>query len=215
MENTGFPEITEERVRFAGPGFWFCEIAVTGLYNFCCEYCNRLDSKLDFDKVCDFIDNHKGTLRHIQLTGGEPTLYSRLSELCCFIKERGIRLGVSTNGSAEFQFYESLGVDMFSISLDDYSEDVLIRRGYRNIPTVIDNIRKLSKNHYVNIGMVVDTRNCSRVSEVISHILDLGVRDVKLSVSTKDEVIPVLTTRITRHIPYSTIVLVGSGRERP
>lgn len=191
MENTGFPEITEERVRFAGPGFWFCEIAVTGLCNFHCEYCNRLDSRLDFDRIRDFIDSHKGTLRHVQLTGGEPTLYPRLPELCQLVRERGIRLGLSTNGSAEYRFYEDLGVDIFSISLDDCDENALVLRGFRNVPVIVDNIRRLSENHYVNVGLVVDTRNCSRIGEIISYILNLGVRDIKLSVSTKDEVMPV------------------------
>lgn len=190
MENTGFFEITEERVNFSGPGFWFCEIAVTGLCNFHCEYCNRLNSKLDFDKVCGFIDSHKGTLRHVHLTGGEPTLYPRLQELCYFIKSRGIKLGISTNGSAEYLFYESLKADMFSISLDDYSEASLIKRGYGDVSIVKDNIYKLSKNYYVNVGIVVDRKNCERVEKIISYVLNLGVKDIKLSINTKDLVMP-------------------------
>jgi MoaA/NifB/PqqE/SkfB family radical SAM enzyme len=191
MENTGFPEITEERLCFKGPGFWFCEIAITGLCNFRCEYCNRIDSRIDFDRVCEFIDDQKGTLRHIQLTGGEPALYTKLPELCRFIKERGVRLGISTNGSAEYEYYDSLGADMFSISLDDCDEELLLRRGYRNVPRIRDNIRRLSERRYVNVGLVIDTANCQRIEEVIAHILSLGAWDVKLSVSTKDDVMPV------------------------
>jgi len=191
MINTGFSEINEDRLNYEGNGFWYCEIAVTGACNFNCTYCNRFNAELDYDKTCRFVDQYKHTLKHIQITGGEPTLYLKLLWLLKFIRDRGIKIGLSTNGSADYNFYDYLGVKMFSISLDDYDTDILEKRGYREINKVISNIKKLSKKYYVNVGLVIDSLNCGRVDKIIEYILGLGVTDIKLSVSTKDSTKPV------------------------
>ena len=147
MIHTGFSEINEERLNYTGAGFWYCEIAVTGACNFNCTYCNRFNSELDFDKTCNFIDQYKHTLKHIQITGGEPTLYPKLIYLLKYIRDRCIKIGLSTNGSADYSFYDYLAVDMFSISLDDYDTGILEKRGYREVSKVRSlNNRKTSQN---------------------------------------------------------------------
>jgi MoaA/NifB/PqqE/SkfB family radical SAM enzyme len=195
MLNTGFSEITEERVKYAGNGFWYCEIALTGECNFHCKYCNRLRSEIDYESIRKFIYAERSSLRHIQLTGGEPTKSIYLWQLCNFIKAQPtkIKLGLSTNGSASLDLYEDLHVDMFSISLDDYDTRVLINRGYENPEKVIDNIKALSKLKYVNVGIVIDSINQNRIEQIIQFVLMLGVHDIKLSVSTHDEVMPVFS----------------------
>jgi len=40
----------------------------------------------------------------------------------------------------------------------------------------------------VNVGLVIDSLNVDRIEEIIIYILNMGVNDIKLSVSTKDEV---------------------------
>ena len=192
IEKTGFSEINQERLGYTGDGFWYCEVAVTGACNFSCKYCNRLNSEIDFVETCDFIEKYAYSLKHVQITGGEPTLYAHIRELCARIKSRGLKVGLSTNGSADLSLYRVLDIDMFSISLDDYDYDVLVSRGYKHVDRVVSNIVKLSNlGYYVNVGLVVDSLNVSRVSKIIRYILDLGVNDIKLSVSTKDEVTPV------------------------
>jgi len=195
MINTGFSEITTDRVYYNGGGFWYCEISVTGRCSFTCTYCNRLESDINETLIYDFINRYRGTLRHIQVTGGEPTEYKGLLNLCRFIKNSGVKLGLSTNGSASLDLYKSLNVDMFSISLDDYDIEILEHRGYKNISTVLNNIRELSKTSYVNIGIVIDKLNVDRINRIIEWILRCGVSDIKLSVSTKDDVMPVFDDR--------------------
>jgi len=127
-----------------GPGFWYCEIAVTGRCNFACTYCNRMGGQIDLDQVCAFITENCSTLRHVQLTGGEPTLYPHLKKLCRFIKDQGIKVGISTNGSATMDLYRALDPHMFSISLDDYDEDILKQRGYTKIKATKNRIIQLT-----------------------------------------------------------------------
>jgi len=190
IPETGFSEITNERVLYDDVGFWYCEIAVTGKCSFSCSYCNRLKSKIKIIQVYNFIEKYRDSLRHIQLTGGEPTEFVGVSDLCKFIRHRGIKIGLSTNGSANYDDYLALGVDMYSISLDDYDVGLLEKRGYKKPNEVISNIRKLSRQYYVNVGLVVDSTNVGRINSIIDFILRLGVSDVKLSVNTHDTVIP-------------------------
>ena len=190
MISTGFSEINEDRLKYRDKGFWYCEIALTGQCNFNCSYCNRFKGDVDKNRLFKFIDQYKSTLRHIQLTGGEPTQYKDFVSLCKFITDKKIKLGISTNGSAAYCIYESIAANMFSISLDDYDFDILQIRGYKNIQVIIENIKLLAKITYVNVGLVVDSLNCNRIESVIKFILDLGVNDIKLSISTKDEVEP-------------------------
>lgn len=195
MVNTGFSEITTERVRYTGAGYWYCEIAVTGKCSFKCSYCNRMKSEIDLNQVLLFLERYALSLRHVQLTGGEPTEYPHIIDLCGFIKDMGVKLGVSTNGSAIWWKYLAMNADMYSVSLDDYDEAVLKNRGYRNVSTIISNIKCLAQNTYVNVGLVIDSLNVGRLDRIIEFILGLGVADIKLSVSTKDEVMPVFKDR--------------------
>lgn len=202
METTGFSEITQERLDYTGNGFWYLELAVTGACNFSCQYCNKLNSVIDHQEIVSFIKRYAYSLKHVQITGGEPVLYARLPELCKIIKQNGIKLGLSTNGSADFDFYRSLGVDMFSISLDDYDINILTSRGYKDPHKIINNIIGLSRIAYVNIGLVIDSLNVDRITEIIDYILYLGVSDIKLSVSTKDEVMP----KFEKSYPFKPIL---------
>ena len=195
MEFTGFSEINTERLKFKGPGFWYCEVALTGQCNFNCKYCNRFRAEVDPYIFGKFIYQYKDTLRHVQITGGEPTLYPSIFSVVDFIKNKGIRCGLSTNGSAPLSFYKLLKADMYSISLDDYDFNILEGRGYKDPSLIVDNIKELSKSNYVNVGLVVDSLNYNRLEEIIDFILSLGVSDIKISINTKDEITPIFSDR--------------------
>jgi len=190
IPETGFSEITNERILYDGDGFWYCEIMITGTCSFSCSYCNRLKSEIKINQIYGFIEKYKISLRHIQITGGEPMEFIGIEKVCNTIKSNGVKIGLSTNGSADYDRYVGLGVDMFSISLDDYDVNILEKRGYKNACGVISNIQKLSQHSYVNVGLVIDSINVKRVNEIIEFILRLGVSDIKLSVNTHDNVMP-------------------------
>jgi MoaA/NifB/PqqE/SkfB family radical SAM enzyme len=182
--NTGFSEITEERLLYQGTDPWFVEVAITGSCNFNCKYCNRFSANLDVESFKTWITKQK-QLKHLQLTGGEPTVHPQFEEIVNFSRPYTKVLGVSTNGSWPVERYLSLPIDMFSLSLDDYDLDILRGRGYSNPESIINTIKELSLVKYVNIGMVIDELNASRAESIIDYILSLGVHDVKLSISTR------------------------------
>ncbi len=186
MRETGFSEITYDRLFYTGIDPWDIEIALTGRCNFSCLHCNRFKAEVSYATVVKYFASFY-SCNHVQLTGGEPTLHNDFEKILRLIRHKTKKIGLSTNGTYGIDNYLKLDVDMFSISLDDYDIDILSKRGYKNPQEVIKTIRELSKHHYVNVGMVVDSINIDRTEQIIDFILSLGVDDIKLSTSTKDE----------------------------
>ncbi len=74
--------------------------SLTGRCNWNCDFCYLRDQKtedLDYDKLINFIDSLP--IVGIELTGGEPTLYKKINELIEHCHKKGIKLGMTTNGS--------------------------------------------------------------------------------------------------------------------
>jgi len=188
MKNTGFSEITTERLYYNGSDPWYMEIAITGRCNFSCKYCNRFNNDIDLAKLSSFIQNNQ--FKHIQITGGEPTVHNQFFEIMNLCRNKTKKLGLSTNGTFGIDNYLKSQADMFSVSLDDYDMDILKNRGYNSPEKIVDTIKQLVKYKYVNIGLVIDSLNIDRIESIVDFILSLGVNDIKLSTSTKDQLIP-------------------------
>lgn len=89
------------------PGKISCVLFVSGC-NFECPYCHNpglvkgqpLSSDiLTEDKAIDFLENRKGLLDGVVISGGEPTLQRDLSFFCERIKNMGYPVKLDTNGS--------------------------------------------------------------------------------------------------------------------
>jgi molybdenum cofactor biosynthesis enzyme MoaA len=184
---TGFSEITQERVVYNGSDPWFIELAITGKCNFSCHYCNRFEANTDLSMLNSYF-NSIGKARRIHITGGEPYLHNEFDHIVASCMQKTDALSISTNGSQPISKYLDTPADCFHISLDDYDLDVLVSRGYKEPNKVIDNIKTLSHSgKKVLIGMFLDSRNVSRANAIIDFILDLGVTDIKISTSLRLE----------------------------
>jgi Molybdenum cofactor biosynthesis enzyme len=129
LEDIGFYTLSNERANTAtcNTRLWRCELILTSFCNYQCPYCRGindehcgnlsfLEAKSIVDTWCNF------SLKNIRFSGGEPTLWDNLIELICYTKEKNVeRIAISTNGSADLNFYLKLikaGVNDISISLD-------------------------------------------------------------------------------------------------
>ncbi len=75
--------------------------------NFRCPYC--YNSKLVFNEstgvkipeseVFEFLEERKGFLDGVCITGGEPTLHSELPNFCAKLKKFGLKVKLDTNGT--------------------------------------------------------------------------------------------------------------------
>jgi pyruvate formate lyase activating enzyme len=89
------------------PGKLSCGIFLSGC-NFECPYCHNPDlakgfsmtaAESDPQNVYRFIENRKGFLDGVVISGGEPTIQKDLFDLCEHIKQIGYPVKLDTNGS--------------------------------------------------------------------------------------------------------------------
>jgi pyruvate formate lyase activating enzyme len=89
------------------PGKLSCGIFLSGC-NFDCPYCHnpelasgcsRRAAEYDTDSVYRFMENRRGFLDGVVISGGEPTLQADLNQLCRDIKKMGYPVKLDTNGS--------------------------------------------------------------------------------------------------------------------
>lgn len=194
LEEIGFYTLLDGRARQASmtSPLWRCELILTDKCNFNCTYCRglRKDCRgvMPFDKAEEIIELWlKETLLNIRLSGGEPTLWSHLDFLIRWIrKERVKRIAISTNGSADLDYYKELidcGVNDFSISLDACCA-LDGKRMNGEIEEVwektVENIRELSKLTYVTVGMVFTEESADKSREQIEFAHNLGVNDIRI-----------------------------------
>ena len=79
---------------------------LTSACNYACPHCVdsgiiNVGKQLDFEKVKDSLDVlcSRGLLSVILIGGGEPTLYKEFESVVAYIKQKGLQLGIVTNGS--------------------------------------------------------------------------------------------------------------------
>jgi len=89
------------------PGKVSCVLFLSGC-NFACPYCHNPDlargvpppaSRIPLETAFEFLEKRRGLLDGVVLSGGEPTLESRLVEICTRIKALGYPVKLDTNGS--------------------------------------------------------------------------------------------------------------------
>ncbi len=197
LEQVGFYTLSEERAKtqsITSPMIR-TEILLTPRCNFRCPYCRGHKSiSRDCSQDIKFEDAMitlnawiKDGLQNIRFSGGEPTLYPRLSELIKFCKENSVkRIAVSSNGSSSFDLYKELiesGVNDFSISLDSCCSsfgNAMTGVEGNQWEKVIENIPKIAKLTYVSVGVVLTEQNVHQTKDIIKFAHDLGVADIRL-----------------------------------
>lgn len=214
LKDIGFVEICDERVRRATPGkLSFCEWLITTRCNFNCPYCNRIaetpENEPDMASVSRIVDI-LATMRcgYVQITGGEPTTRKDLLDIVSMLHGKGIRVGVSTNGSQSPAYYHELvdaGTSLFSFSLDVHRRD--LNPHFTQMPpsmfdTVVENIRAMAKRVYTTVGIVLDKNNFDIHQKVIEFASSLGVADIRIMTATRYDLVRPMTVAedvLTRH----------------
>lgn len=98
--------------------FWFSGC------NMACPYCYNIEflkqkGKITKEEALNFLDNRKGLLDGVVLSGGEATLYKDLISFAEDIKRRNFLLKLDTNGSNPFVLEKLLYFDLLDyVSLD-------------------------------------------------------------------------------------------------
>lgn len=191
LENIGFYTLNDNRAATAchTSRLSRCELVLTARCNFRCPYCRSVGGEdVAFEEAVDMVKRWAADgLRNIRFSGGEPTLYAGLADLCKLAKSLGAEhVAVSTNGSATTEVYERLitcGVNDFSVSLDACCAEDGDRMagGVKGaFDTVIRNIRWLAARTYVTVGVVLTEANLAKVNSIIRFADSLEVSDIRI-----------------------------------
>jgi len=197
LEDIGFYTLSDARVKQSSSTspLWRCELILTGRCNFKCPYCRHVGGRdLEFEQAAAVVREWAAQgLKNVRFSGGEPTLWPGLLELVKLAKSLGVeRIAVSTNGSSDISVYRDLlsaGVNDLSISLDACcAEDGdKMAGGIKGAwDTVVENIRTLSKETYVTVGVVLTEQNVGTVNDIIRFAHDLGVADIRIIPAAQD-----------------------------
>ena len=193
LEDIGFYTLADARAAQTSVSspLWRCELILTDKCNFKCPYCRGLRKDMagtlefsEAERVCKYWISEG--LRNIRFSGGEPTLYSRLTELVALCADNGVRVAISSNGSADTSLYEKLlnaGVTDFSISLDACCAskgDEMAGGIYGAWKRVVENIRWIAQRSYLTVGMVFNESNLESAAESILFADSLGVSDIRI-----------------------------------
>ena len=191
LEDIGFYTLSDYRAKTAcyNSRLSRCELVLTARCNFRCPYCRSVGGEdISYNDAAGVVRLWAaGGLRNIRFSGGEPTLYPGLCDLCSLARDLGAeRVAVSTNGSANLDYYKLLldcGVDDFSVSLDACCAEDGDRmaggvKGAFN--KVTDNILFLSAHTYTTVGVVLTEANLHAVNGIIRLADSLGVHDIRL-----------------------------------
>lgn len=126
--------------------------AITYRCNRSCSYCGVKDvdvEELSTPQILSFIDEMlKLKTKMIHFTGGEPLLREDMHLILKYCREKGISIGLNSNGSLVPQKIKSLNaVDLLSLSLDGPEEIHDTVRGSGSYREVMEAIRLARENN--------------------------------------------------------------------
>jgi MoaA/NifB/PqqE/SkfB family radical SAM enzyme len=194
LEDIGFLEVIDDRAKSITTGkISYCEWIITSHCNFKCPYCNPIkEPDLSLEQARQVVKTlAEMHCKYVHITGGEPTTRKDLLDIIREIKSHGMRIGISTNGSRNTEYYIGLvnaGVELYSISLDVHEKN--LNKKFTMVAdnvfdVVVNNIKELSKLVYTNVGIVINDDNANLYKEIIDFVSNLGAHDIRLMTSTK------------------------------
>lgn len=82
--------------------------------NFRCPYCHNPElvdetaDEISADEIFTFLDDRKGILDGVVITGGEPTMHDDLLDFMAKIKEKGYKIKLDSNGTRPDMLKEAI-----------------------------------------------------------------------------------------------------------
>lgn len=166
-----------------------CNLNCIYCYNEFLSYNEEMDYKILIERLEEWIDLG---LIGVELTGGEPFLYSHLKDLVEFCTKNLKSVGILTNGTIlndEWINYfvkvkEKTGTDiLFAISLDASSPETFSKiTGSYKFHHVINSIKSLSsKGFKVRVGTVISPYNFKELEEIVKLSIENGAYKITWS----------------------------------
>ena len=170
------------------------DIALTYQCNNDCFHCyndpNRNPSPLSFEQWKAVLDRvWELGIPHVVFTGGEPTLIENLIQLIEYAKQKGLIVGLNTNGRrlsniGYAQSLRSAGLDHVQITLesaDPTVHDRIVQRNGAWRQTIAGIQNAIKTQSYVMTNTTLLRENLATLPETLKFLADLGVTTVGLN----------------------------------
>jgi SynChlorMet cassette radical SAM/SPASM protein ScmF len=171
---------------------------LAGTCNLACQHCwivppfdpeNKRGQYLKFEYVEKAIAQGKTLgLRHIKLTGGEPTLHPQFKEIVALIGHEGLGCNIETNAtlidSPLAEFLREHGVSHISASLDGANR--ITHENLRSVPgsyqRAIDGIKALvSVGFRPQVIFTIHKGNLAEIDDIVTLAESMGCGSVKFN----------------------------------
>lgn len=168
------------------------EMTLTNACNLKCVYCsdNELRTRqgrtaeLDLDVIKRLFDDlsANGTSGVVLEGGGEPSLYTKFGQVVSYAKEKGLALGLITNGTVRLQDELLKSFEWIRVSLDaSTAEEYMELKGVDCFESVLSNIAHYAQYcQTVGIGYVVTNKNISQIESLVMRLREIGTAYVQL-----------------------------------
>lgn len=156
---------------------------ITKRCNFKCKHCysdateNKSEEELSLEEIKKIIDEMKELkVPVILLSGGEPMMHEHIFEIIKYIRESGIRVSISSNGSliskSAAKMLKDLGVSYIGISLDGIG---VVNDRFRGVEGAFDAAVRGIRNccavgQKVGLRMTVHKDNVDEVPQVLQFM---------------------------------------------
>lgn len=164
------------------------DLHLTNACNLCCEWCTDKDLRklgvgatLKYEKVIALLDEFAAAGTGITLEGGgEPTLHPQFPEIVRYAYEKGIALGLITNGTRDISDsihrFKWVRVSLDSCNAGQYKQE----KGKDLFEQVLENLRKFSEARnpektFLGVGYVITKRNMDGLENLIGRLDEAGV----------------------------------------
>ncbi len=130
--------------------------------NFRCPYCHNAtlvvnpDSlpDLSYKKIKDFLVSHRDWIDGVVISGGEPTLYEKLTELIKEIKEMGFLIKLDTNGSNPQRLRDLIGQKLLNYVAMDLNAP--LDEKYHQLSGTTVNLEKIKESMNLLLESKID-----------------------------------------------------------
>ncbi len=155
------------------------------------EFSNEtLREQLSFDEIKKLIDNIAPHKPNITLFGGEPMMYKDWTNVVKYIKSKGMRCNMVTNGTLMSVYAERIidsGIDEIILSLDgteSVHDDTRNKEGtFKALTQGVRDVAKLRKERglklpHLNINTTVYETNYRNLNELVDIAEDIGADNI-------------------------------------
>lgn len=172
------------------------EILFTGRCNLSCFYCLGREMEKDvydtsankvhfrdwknFNLWLSSLKDSNTPKIYLSSTNSEPLLYPYLEELILFLKDKGFKVGIRTNGFKDMAVC-SLCNEEISVSLQSLNPDTFKKITGKNLTfDIIKNIRSIKSPAPLRVSIVVNRYNEKEVIDMLEVLKNLNISYVQL-----------------------------------